>query len=197
MKLLVLDNYDSFVYNLVQALRSFGASVVVVRNDAWSLDQVCAFAADAIVISPGPGHPAEPRYFGVCPDVIRELGPQVPLLGVCLGHQGIAQVLGGRIVRAERVMHGKTSAIRHDMTGLFAEIPQDFTAMRYHSLVVDPSTLPASLRATAHTADGTMMALEHRSAPIYGVQFHPESIGTPAGPRILGNFLSLAQARGA
>jgi anthranilate synthase/aminodeoxychorismate synthase-like glutamine amidotransferase len=195
MRVLVLDNYDSFVYNLVQALRSLGATTLVVRNDAWSLAQVQACAADAIVISPGPGTPEDPRYFGVCSRVIRELGPCVPILGVCLGHQGIAHVSGGRIVRAPQVMHGRASAIQHDASGLFSGLPQAFLAMRYHSLVVDPEHLPSALRITALASDGTIMAIEHRSAPLYGVQFHPESIGTPLGPRLLDNFLGLARER--
>jgi len=195
MRLLVLDNYDSFVYNLAQALRSLGAELQVVRNDAWDLERIRKFGADAIVISPGPGDPSEPRYFGVCADVIRELGASVPLLGVCLGHQGIAHVYGGRIVRAARVMHGKTSVVHHDACGLFEGLPQAFTAMRYHSLVIDREHVPSCLRVTAHTSDGTIMAIEHRNAPVLGVQFHPESIGTPLGTRVLGNFLALARRR--
>lgn len=195
MKVLLLDNYDSFVYNLAQALASLGVTPEVVRNDAWSLAQVQAFAPDAIVISPGPGSPADPGYFGVCSAVIRELGLRVPTLGVCLGHQGIAHVLGGRIVRAQQVMHGKTSAVHHDGRGLFAGLPQDFTAMRYHSLVVDPDALPSCLQVTARAPDETIMAFAHRSAPLYGVQFHPESIGTPHGPHLLANFLGLAAAQ--
>lgn len=194
MNVLVLDNYDSFVYNLAQALSSLGVTPHVVRNDAWSMARIKSFAPAAIVISPGPGTPEDPRYFGVCSDVIRELGTTVPTLGVCLGHQGIAHVLGGRVVRAEHVMHGKTSAIDHDAAGLFAGLAQGFHAMRYHSLVVDPATLPACLHVTARTSDGTIMGLSHRSAPLHGVQFHPESIGTPEGPRLLANFLDLARA---
>lgn len=196
MKLLVLDNYDSFVYNLAQALRSLGAHTHVVRNDAWSLAQVSAFAPDAVVISPGPGRPDDPRYFGVCAQVIRELGPQLPMLGVCLGHQGIVHVLGGRVVRAARVMHGKCSEIVHDGTGVFAGLPQAFSAMRYHSLVAEEASLPACLRVSARTQDGTIMGVSHWSAPLHGVQFHPESIGTPSGRQLLDNFLQVARARG-
>jgi anthranilate synthase component 2 len=195
MKLLLLDNYDSFVWNLAQALRSLGAHTHVVRNDAISLREVIELAPDAIVISPGPGRPEDPRYFGVCADVLRELGPRVPLLGVCLGHQGIVHSLGGRIVSAPRVMHGKTSAIQHDGTGLFEGIASPCVAMRYHSLVADAAHIPACLRVSARTADGLVMAVAHRSAPLFGVQFHPESIGTPDGPRLLDNFLRLAKQR--
>jgi anthranilate synthase component II len=192
MKLLLLDNYDSFVYNLAQALGALGAQVTVVRNDAWTLAQVQQFAPDALVISPGPGSPTDPRYFGVCAQVIAALGSTLPMLGVCLGHQGMAHVLGGRIIPAQRVMHGKSSAIQHDGSALFAGVPQGFAAMRYHSLVVDPQQLPACLEVTARTQDETIMAFAHRSAPLYGVQFHPESIGTPFGRAVLANFLRVA-----
>jgi anthranilate synthase component II len=194
MKLLILDNYDSFVFNLAQAFRSLGAQTHVVRSDAWTLAQVRAFGADALVISPGPGHPENAAQFGVCARVVCELGETVPLLGVCLGHQGIVHALGGRVVRAAQVMHGKCSAILHDGQGIMAGLPQGFAAMRYHSLVADPGQLPACLCVRAWTADGTIMAIEHRSAPIHGVQFHPESIGTPLGRRVLGNFLAAARA---
>mgnify|MGYP003449832175 FL=1 len=194
MKLLLLDNYDSFVYNLSQALRSLGVETRVVRNDAISLAEVCALAPDAIVISPGPGRPDDPRHFGVCADVIRSLGTRVPTLGVCLGHQGIVQVLGGQVVRAPQVMHGKTSVISHDGTGVFEGLPQGFAAMRYHSLVADPTSLPASLRVTARSPDGVIMGVAHERAALHGVQFHPESIGTPRGPQLLDNFLRLARA---
>lgn len=193
MNVLILDNYDSFVFNLAQALRSLGATTVVKRNDALTLHEVIRLAPDAIVISPGPGRPETPRYFGVCSDVLRELVGHVPLLGVCLGHQGIVHTLGGRIVNAPSVMHGKTSLIEHDGTGLFSGIAKPFEAMRYHSLVADPELLPECLRVNARTADGVVMAVEHRTAPVYGVQFHPESIGTPEGPRVLANFLALAR----
>lgn len=194
MNVLILDNYDSFVFNLAQALRSLGAQTQVKRNDALTLDDVIRLAPDAIVISPGPGRPESAQYFGVCSEVLRELVGHVPILGVCLGHQGIVHTLGGRIVNAPCVMHGKTSLIEHDGTGLFAGIPTGFAAMRYHSLVADAELLPECLRVNARTADGVVMAVEHRSAPVYGVQFHPESIGTPAGPRLLANFLALARS---
>jgi anthranilate synthase component 2 len=194
MKLLILDNYDSFVYNLDQALRGLGATTRVVRNDAIGIEQVVRFGADAIVISPGPGRPDDPSYFGVCGPVIRQLGGDTPILGVCLGHQGIVHELGGQVVRAPSVMHGKTSALHHDGTGLFAGVPSPCLVMRYHSLIADAAQLPPCLRVTARVSDGTVMAVEHRAAPIYGVQFHPESIGTPFGPRMLDNFLRLARA---
>jgi anthranilate synthase component II len=193
MKLLVLDNYDSFVYNLAQAFRSLGAETKVVRNDAWTIADVKAFAPDALVISPGPGHPANLEHFGICTQVIRELGPSLPMLGVCLGHQGIVHAFGGHILKARQVMHGKSSNILHDETGLFEGIPQAFEAMRYHSLTADPQTLPACLTVTARTADGIIMAITHKTAPIHGVQFHPESIGTPKGKQLLSNFLQLAK----
>lgn len=197
MNLLLLDNYDSFVFNLAQALRSLGARTHVVRNDAISLEQVIARAPDAIVISPGPGRPEDPEYFGVCAAVLRELSERIPVLGVCLGHQGIVHAFGGKVVQAPCVMHGKASAIEHDGTGLFAGVPSPLHAMRYHSLVADPESIPACLRVNARTADGVVMAVEHRTAPLWGVQFHPESIGTPDGPRVLANFLQLARARAA
>jgi anthranilate synthase component 2 len=195
MKLLLLDNYDSFVYNLAQALRALGAATSVVRNDAWTLADVIAHAPDAIVISPGPGRPDDARYFGVCDSVIRTLSARVPTLGVCLGHQGIVHAFGGRIVRAAQPMHGKASDIAHDGLDLFASLPQPFAAMRYHSLVAEPASLPACLRITATAADGAIMAVSHHTSPLYGVQFHPESIGTPSGPAVLDNFLRLARAR--
>jgi len=194
MNVLVLDNYDSFVFNLAQALRSLGAVTRVERNDAITIEQVTVRAPDAIVISPGPGRPEDPPYFGVCGAVLRELAGKIPVLGVCLGHQGIVHAFGGKIVNAPSVMHGKASAIDHDGTGLFEGLACPMTAMRYHSLVADPETMPECLRVNARAADGVVMAVEHRSAPVYGVQFHPESIGTPNGPRILANFLSLARA---
>jgi anthranilate synthase component 2 len=198
MNVLLLDNYDSFVYNLAQALRALGADTNVVRNDVWRIHDVVARAPDAIVISPGPGRADDPRFFGVCGDVIRVLGERVPMLGVCLGHQGIVHVLGGRIVRAPRPMHGKTSDIAHDGRDLFAGLPQPLCAMRYHSLVVEPSSMPACLRISATAPDGAIMAVSHHTSPLYGVQFHPESIGTPFGAALISNFLRLARAaRGA
>jgi anthranilate synthase component II len=194
MNVLILDNYDSFVFNLSQALRSLGAATRVARNDAVTLADVVSLAPDAIVISPGPGRPEDPQYFGVCSAVLRELAGRIPLLGVCLGHQGIVHSFGGRIVSAPRLMHGKASLIAHDGSGVFAGIASPFHAMRYHSLVADPTQLPACLRVNAQSDDGVVMAVEHRSLPVFGVQFHPESIGTPDGPRVLANFLVLAAA---
>jgi anthranilate synthase/aminodeoxychorismate synthase-like glutamine amidotransferase len=194
MNLLILDNYDSFVYNLAQLLAALGARPEVVRHDALTLSQIEQRAPQAIVISPGPGNPTDPAYFGVCADVIRTFGTRIPMLGVCLGHQGIAHVLGGRIVRAPEVMHGKTSCISHDESRLFEGLPQNFVAMRYHSLVVDEGHLPSCLHVTARTDDGTIMAFAHTSAALFGVQFHPESIGTPHGRQLLHNFLVIASA---
>ncbi len=187
--LLVIDNYDSFTYNLVQLLGALGAEVQVFRNDALSLDDIRRLAPTGIVISPGPGTPQEA---GVSLEVIRHLYTQVPILGVCLGHQAIAQVFGGRVARAARLMHGKTSPIVHHGRGLFAGLPQNFPATRYHSLLVyEP--LPPMLEVTARTPEGEVMALRHRTAPLYGVQFHPESVYTPAGPALLRNFLRVVE----
>jgi anthranilate synthase/aminodeoxychorismate synthase-like glutamine amidotransferase len=189
-RVVILDNYDSFVYNLYQAIGELtGAAATVVRNDAVTLEQLIAAAPTHLIISPGPGTPEDPAYFGVCRAAILELGPRIPTLGVCLGHQGIAAALGGRIVRAPRVMHGKTSLIEHDREGLFAGLPSPLRVMRYHSLVVDPGSLPEALAVTSRTLDGVIMSIAHRKWPIFGVQFHPESIGTPEGKRLLGNFL--------
>jgi anthranilate synthase/aminodeoxychorismate synthase-like glutamine amidotransferase len=189
MRTLIIDNYDSFTYNLYQYVGELDERPLVFRNDAVTLADVAKHRPDRLIISPGPGNPDDPAYFGVCRDVIRELGRTIPLLGVCLGHQGIFSAFGGRIVRAKKVMHGKTSLVFHDDSELFAGLSQPFEAMRYHSLVADPSTLPACLQVTARTEDGVLMALRHREFPIYGIQFHPESIGTPAGRRLVENFL--------
>ncbi len=186
--LLVIDNYDSFTYNLVQLLGALGAEVRVFRNDALSLDDIRRLAPAGIVISPGPGTPDQA---GVSLEVIRHLHTQVPILGVCLGHQAIAQVFGGRVARAARLMHGKTSPIVHHGRGLFAGLPQNFPATRYHSLLVyEP--LPPMLEVTARTPEGEVMALRHRTAPLYGVQFHPESVLTHEGARLLKNFLAMS-----
>lgn len=190
MKILLIDNYDSFTFNLYQALGELDEPPRVVRNDQITLEQVRAFEPERIVLSPGPGHPANPAYFGIGLEIIRQLGSRIPILGVCLGHQGIIQAFGGRICRAPQPMHGKTSNIWHGQSGLFQGLPVPFEAMRYHSLVGDPEALPACLYATAWTADGVLMGVQHRSFPIHGVQFHPESIGTPVGKQLLANFLS-------
>ena len=189
-RILVVDNYDSFTYNLVQELAELGAEPTVVRNDAWTLDEVREFAADGIVISPGPGTPERPSDIGISNDVIRELGPTTPLLGVCLGHQCIGYVFGGRIVRAPELVHGKTSQIYHRGEGVLDGLPIPFEATRYHSLVVERSSLPHELKVTAETGDEIVMAMRHRTLPIEGVQFHPESVLTAEGMDMLRNFLA-------
>ncbi len=186
-RILVLDNYDSFVYNLVQELGELGAEPVVYRNDAIDVAGIRAQRPDAILISPGPGRPEDG---GVSLAAIRELGGEIPLLGVCLGHQCIGQAFGGSIVPAPRLMHGKTSEIHHDGTGIFAGLPNPFVATRYHSLVVHPDAVPKELEVTATSTDGVIMGLRHRELPIEGVQFHPESVLTVSGPALLGNFLT-------
>ena len=189
--LLMIDNYDSFTFNLVQYFQQLGADVRVVRNDALSVAQIAALKPDHIVISPGPGNPDQA---GVSLAVIEQLGPQIPLLGVCLGHQAIGQVFGGHVIRAGKIMHGKVSPMRHHGRGVFTGLPDGYTATRYHSLVVDKDRLPDCLEITAWTenADGSMeevMGLRHRTLPIEGVQFHPESILTDHGHALLKNFL--------
>ena len=187
---LVIDKYDSFVFNLVQYLGELGASPVVHRHDALSLDEIIALDPDAVLISPGPGRPDDA---GVSNALIKRLAGVKPILGVCLGHQCIGQVFGGTVVRAPAVMHGKTSLVHHDGKGLLAGLPEPFEATRYHSLVVDPESLPPVLEVTARTDDGVVMALRHRELPVEGVQFHPESILTEAGHSLLGNFLGRAR----
>ena len=184
--ILLIDNYDSFTYNLVQALGSLGAEVETVRNDALTPEEIEARAPERIVISPGP---CTPRESGVSNRVIRRLGERIPILGVCLGHQCIAHAFGARIVRAGRPMHGKTSEIRHDGSRLYRGLPNPFPAMRYHSLVVDETTLPADFVVTARTAEGEVMGLRHKTWPLEGVQFHPESYRTETGLDLLRNFL--------
>ena len=194
-RLLMIDNYDSFTWNLVQYLGELGADVDVRRNDAVTLDEVDALAPDGIVISPGP---CTPREAGVSVPVIQRFAGRFPILGVCLGHQAIGAAYGGAIVRASRIMHGKTSAIHHDRRGLFANLPDPFDATRYHSLVIDPRTLPAELERAAWTEDGDVMeimAVRHRTHFVEGVQFHPESILTVEGKRLLANFLARLPAR--
>ena len=186
--LLVLDNYDSFTYNLVQYFGELGADPVVRRNDEVSLDDIRAMHPERVCISPGPGTPADS---GVSRDIIRELGPTLPVLGVCLGHQCIGEVFGGEVVRAGRLMHGKTSPILHRGDGVFADLPSPFEATRYHSLLVRRDSVPDCLEINAETAEGEIMGLRHREFPIHGVQFHPESILTSEGKRLLENFLRL------
>jgi anthranilate synthase/aminodeoxychorismate synthase-like glutamine amidotransferase len=188
-RVLVIDNYDSFVYNLVQYLGELGAAPEVRRHDEVDLDALVALAPDAVLVSPGPGRP---EHAGVSNAAIRAFGEGgVPVLGVCLGHQCIGQVYGGAVVRAPHVMHGKTSEVQHNGTGLFAGVPSPLTATRYHSLVVDRESVPAALEITAETEDGIVMGLRHREFPIEGVQFHPESILTESGHEMLQNFLAL------
>jgi anthranilate synthase/aminodeoxychorismate synthase-like glutamine amidotransferase len=188
-RVLVVDNYDSFTYNLVQELAELGAQPHVVRNDSVSLEDVRAFAPDGIVISPGPGSPEVPRDVGISNDVIREFAPTTPILGVCLGHQCIGYVFGAKIVRAPELVHGKVSQIYHRGEGILDGLPIPFEATRYHSLVVDRSTLPHELKVTAETHDEIVMAVRHRTYPLEGVQFHPESVLTTEGMRLLRNFL--------
>ena len=193
MKILLLDNYDSFVYNLKQYMGELGPQVTVVRNDAIDLEGVHRFDPDAIVISPGPGHPSVARDFGVCAKALTDICQTVPTLGVCLGHQGIAHYYGGNVARAAELMHGKTSVIEHDGEGVFAGLDGSLVVGRYHSLVVEPAGLPSELKVSARTADGTIMGIRHRDYPIEGVQFHPESILTPNGKAILANFIAGAR----
>ena len=186
---LVIDNYDSFTYNLVQYLGELGATVVVRRNDESTIEQLQALSHSRVVISPGPGRPEQA---GVSLDVIKEFGPRMPLLGVCLGHQAIGLAFGGDVIRAPRPVHGKTSTVEHNGTGIFAGLTGSFQAGRYHSLIVSDKALPGELEVTARTQDdGLVMGLRHRAMPIYGVQFHPESVLTNEGRRILRNFLEM------
>ncbi|MGA2836363.1 MAG: aminodeoxychorismate/anthranilate synthase component II [Acidimicrobiales bacterium] len=187
--MLVIDNYDSFVYNLVQELGELGADPVVFRNDAIDVAGIRSEAPDAILISPGPGRP---EAAGISMAVIHELAGTFPILGVCLGHQAIGQAFGAVVGPAPTLMHGKTSSIHHQGQGVFAGLPDPFTATRYHSLVVDPSTIPDVLEVTARSTDGVIMGLRHRTLAVEGVQFHPESLLTPEGPSLLANFLAAA-----
>ncbi len=186
--ILVIDNYDSFTYNLVQYLGELGAEQTVVRNDAITLDEIEQMFPSHIVISPGP---CTPNEAGISVDVIRRFHRAIPILGVCLGHQSIGQAFGGRIVKAPTIMHGKTSAIHHDQKHVFKGLPRPFTATRYHSLIVERESLPKTLVVTAWTEDGVIMGLRHAEAPTYGVQFHPESVATECGKSLLKNFLSM------
>jgi anthranilate synthase/aminodeoxychorismate synthase-like glutamine amidotransferase len=186
--ILVLDNYDSFTYNLVQYFGELGANLRVVRNDQITVDEIAQLAPERIVVSPGPCTPSEA---GISSQVIKTFGPRIPILGVCLGHQCIGEVYGGHVVRADRLMHGKTSPIIHRGEGVFKGLPSPFEATRYHSLIVKRDTLPDVLEITAETAEGEIMGLQHKTLPIHGVQFHPESILTTEGKRLLQNFLEL------
>jgi anthranilate synthase/aminodeoxychorismate synthase-like glutamine amidotransferase len=186
--LLVIDNYDSFTYNLVQYFGELGADPQVRRNDAITPEEVEKLKPKKIVISPGPGRPQDA---GISMELIRRLGSRIPLLGVCLGHQCIGEVYGGKVVRAGRLMHGKTSPIQHDGKGVFAKLPNPFEATRYHSLIVEKESVPSCLQVSAETAEGEIMGLRHKEYPVHGVQFHPESILSKEGKDLLANFLSL------
>ena len=190
MKLLVIDNYDSFTYNLVHFLGELGAEPVVYRNDKITLDQIANLAPEAIVLSPGPKTPTEA---GICLAVIDRFKATTPILGVCLGHQAIGQAMGGDVIRAPQLMHGKTSPIKHTGKGLFRGLNSGFEATRYHSLIIKPETLPNTLEVTATTDDGLIMGVQHKTYPLHGVQFHPESIASENGHAILQNFLNLSR----
>ena len=191
-RLLLVDNYDSFTYNLVQAFLVLGAEVLVHRNDAITVEQAQALQPTHLCISPGPG---TPQGAGVSMDMIRAFAGHIPVLGVCLGHQSIVEVFGGEVVRAGRLMHGKVSPVQHDAKGVFAGAPQPLDVGRYHSLIARPETLPAILEVTARTHEGEIMGVRHRELNVEGVQFHPESVLTPAGPLLMGNFLQFTGGR--
>ena len=187
--LILIDNYDSFTYNLVHFLGELGAECTVVRNDKTTADAVIASKPGAIVLSPGP---CTPNEAGICLELIAKAGPKIPLLGVCLGHQAIGQAYGGRVIRAQAPMHGKLSTLRHQGKSLFKDLPGSFEVTRYHSLIIERASLPAVLTVTAETAEGMIMGLAHKTHPVHGVQFHPESIASEHGHEMLGNFLDLA-----
>lgn len=190
--ILVIDNYDSFTYNIVQEMGELGAELAVYRNDEITIDRIRKLQPERIVVSPGPGFPIDA---GISLDVIRELGAEIPILGICLGHQSIGEAYGGKVIHAPELMHGKTSMIQHTGDILFDDIPSPFIATRYHSLIVEESSLPASLEVTAYTETGEIMGLRHREYPVVGVQFHPESILTDRGMKMLQNFLELEFSR--
>jgi anthranilate synthase component 2 len=190
MKTLIIDNYDSFVYILVQYVGELGGNPIVYRNDELSINKIKTMKPDRIIISPGPGTPEDPKYFGTCSAILKEVSVKVPTLGVCLGCQGIVHVFGGRIIRAKQLMHGKTSLIKHDGKSIFKTLKQPFRATRYHSLVAEKTSVPLSLRVVAEALDDQeVMGVRHISYPIEGVQFHPESIMTEGGMKIIKNFL--------
>ena len=190
MKVLVIDNYDSFVYNLVQYIGELGGEPIVYRNDQLKLKKAMKLEPERIVISPGPGTPEDPHYFGVCSEILLRMSCKIPTLGVCLGNQGIISVFGGKVVRARRLMHGKTSQIQHNGKGLFESVKNPFTATRYHSLVGDKTSIPLCIEVTAKSMDdGEIMAVRHRTYPIVGLQFHPESILCEDGKKLIKNFL--------
>lgn len=192
MRILVIDNYDSFVYNIAQILGKLDAQAIVQRNDKLSSASVLGMNPDGIIISPGPGHPADRRYFGNCKDIIVNLGPKTPILGICLGHEGIVNAFGGKIINAKKVRHGKTSLIEYKSSELFENITNPFKATRYNSLVADPKNIPHCLEVTARALDDSeVMGVRHKQYQIEGVQFHPESILTAFGPKILQNFINM------
>ena len=194
MNFLIIDNYDSFVYNLAQILGEIGVNCDVIRNDKISINEIKEKKYDAIIISPGPGTPEDKKYFGICSNVITEIGPTIPILGVCLGHQGIIQCFGGKVVNAGNVRHGKTSQIKHYDDTIFKDVKNPFQATRYHSLVGDKTIIPDTLKITAMAEDdGEVMGVSHKKYLIEGVQFHPESIMTPQGKTILKNFVDMVK----
>lgn len=192
LRTLIIDNYDSFTFNLYQYLGELGANPIVKRNDELSLAEIEKIKPTHVVISPGPGRPEDPDYFGVCLEVILKLSEKIPTLGVCLGHQGLCYAFGAKVIAAPKVMHGKTSQVVHTGKGIFQNIKSPLTAMRYHSLVVDKKGFPGELTVTAtEKQSGLIMAAQHKTRPLFGIQFHPESIGTPEGKKILKNFLAV------
>ena len=194
MKILIIDNYDSFVYNIAQLLGELKTQPTVIRNDKIKLRDIKEMNPDAIIISPGPGNPADRKYFGICTEIITDLGSNIPILGICLGHQGIVNAFGGKVINAKSVRHGKTSIIEHKSHMLFENVNNPFKATRYHSLIADSNKIPPCLEVTAKALDdGEIMAVRHRQYLIEGVQFHPESILTEEGPKILGNFMSMVK----
>jgi anthranilate synthase component II len=194
MKVLIIDNYDSFVYNIAQLLGELKTQPTVIRNDKIRLKDIRRINPDAIIISPGPGNPEDRKYFGICTDIITDLGTTIPILGICLGHQGIVNAFGGKIINAKLVRHGKTSTIKHKSHMLFESVNNPFKATRYHSLVADSNKIPSCLDVTAKALDdGEIMAVRHRKYLIEGVQFHPESVLTAEGPKILSNFISMVK----
>jgi anthranilate synthase component 2 len=194
MRILIIDNYDSFVYNIAQLFGELKTYPTVIRNNKISIDSVKKMSPDAIAISPGPGHPADRNRFGICTDIITELGPKVPILGICLGHQGIFNAFGGKVINAKQVRHGKISTIEYSSSRLFEGISNPFKATRYHSLVADPKKIPNNLEVTARSLDDReIMGIRHKEYLIEGIQFHPESILTGEGPKILLNFISMVK----
>ena len=189
MSVLIIDNYDSFVYNLYQYIGSLGVHPFIRKNDKTTISDIKKLNPSHIIISPGPGNPDSKKYFGQCYQIIDSFYKKIPILGVCLGHQGIVSCFGGEILKAKTIMHGKTSKIVHNKQGIFHGIKSPLNGMRYHSLIIDPLSLPSCLEAIAQTEDGVIMGIKHKNYPLYGIQFHPESIGTEGGYNILDNFI--------